>query len=84
MEPPQKATTELIDYVVDRNPEKQNTLLPGSHIPVFCPDKIRAEKPDYVLILPWNLASEIAAEMADVADWGGRFVIPIPKLKVLS
>ena len=79
-----KIGTELIDYVVDRNPEKQNTLLPGSHIPVFCPDKIRAEKPDYVLILPWNLASEIAAEMADVADWGGRFVIPIPKLKVLS
>ncbi|WP_339712778.1 class I SAM-dependent methyltransferase [uncultured Sneathiella sp.] len=79
-----KIGTELIDYVVDRNPEKQNTLLPGSHIPVFCPDKIHAEKPDYVLILPWNLASEIAAEMADVADWGGRFVIPIPKLKVLS
>ena len=79
-----KIGADLIDYVVDRNPEKQGTLLPGSHIPVFGPDKIRAEKPDYVLILPWNLADEIATEMADVADWGGQFVIPIPELTVLS
>lgn len=75
---------ELIEFVVDRNPEKQGTLLPGSHIPVFAPDKIWTEKPDYVLILPWNLADEISTDMAAIRDWGGRFVIPIPELEVLS
>ncbi|MFC4273504.1 methyltransferase domain-containing protein [Sneathiella chungangensis] len=75
---------ELIEFVVDRNPEKQGTLLPGSHIPVFAPDKIWTEKPDYVLILPWNLAEEISTDMAAIRDWGGRFVIPIPELEVLS
>lgn len=75
---------ELIDFVVDRNPEKQGTLLPGSHIPVFAPDKIANEKPDYVLILPWNLADEISREMADIKGWGGQFVIPIPELMILS
>ncbi|WP_288903225.1 class I SAM-dependent methyltransferase [uncultured Sneathiella sp.] len=75
---------ELIEFVVDRNPEKQGTLLPGSHIPVFSPEKIWAEKPDYVLILPWNLADEISSDMAAVKDWGGRFVIPIPELEILS
>ena len=74
--------TELIDFVVDRNPEKQGTLLPGSHIPVFAPDKIWETKPDYVLILPWNLADEITADMAAIRDWDGQFVIPLPKLKV--
>ena len=76
--------TELIDFVVDRNPEKQGTLLPGSHIPVFAPDKIWDAKPDYVLILPWNLADEITSDMAAIKDWGGQFVIPIPELKVFS
>ena len=75
---------DLIEFVVDRNPEKQETLLPGSHIPVFAPDKIWAEKPDYVLILPWNLADEISREMAAIKEWGGRFVIPIPELEVLK
>ncbi|MCC3304569.1 class I SAM-dependent methyltransferase [Sneathiella sp. HT1-7] len=75
---------ELIDFVVDRNPEKQGTLLPGSHIPVFAPEKIATEKPDYVLILPWNLADEISSEMAEVKGWGGQFVIPIPELMILS
>lgn len=75
---------ELIDFVVDRNPEKQSTLLPGSHIPVFAPEKIATEKPDYVLILPWNLADEISREMAEVKGWGGQFVIPIPELMILS
>ncbi|MEX1037193.1 MAG: class I SAM-dependent methyltransferase [Sneathiella sp.] len=76
--------TELIDFVVDRNPEKQGTLLPGSHIPVFAPEKIWEAKPDYVLILPWNLADEITADMAAIRDWGGQFVIPIPELRVFS
>lgn len=75
---------DLIEFVVDRNPEKQGTLLPGSHIPVFGPDKIWEEKPDYVLILPWNLADEISSDMAAIKDWEGRFVIPIPELEVLS
>ena len=74
---------ELIEYVVDRNPEKQGTFLPGSHIPVFDPAKIRAEKPDYVLILPWNLADEISRDMADIRAWGGQFAIPIPTLTIL-
>ncbi|MEX0583901.1 MAG: methyltransferase C-terminal domain-containing protein, partial [Sneathiella sp.] len=76
--------TELIDFVVDRNPEKQGSLLPGSHIPVFAPEKIWEAKPDYVLILPWNLADEITADMAAIRDWGGQFVIPIPELRVFS
>jgi len=75
--------TDLIDFVVDRNPEKQNTLLPGSHIPVFSPDKIGIEKPDFLLILPWNLATEITGEMTAIRDWGGRFAVPIPELTIL-
>jgi hypothetical protein len=77
-------TTDLIDFVVDRNPEKQDTLLPGSHIPVFSTDRIFQEKPDYVLILPWNLADEISTDMAAISEWGGHFVIPIPKVTILS
>src|SRR5690606_17812420 len=75
---------DLISFVVDRNPEKQNTYLPGSHIPVFAPEKIYREKPDYVLILPWNLADEIILDMADINAWGGKFAIPIPELQILS
>ncbi|USG60340.1 class I SAM-dependent methyltransferase [Sneathiella marina] len=73
----------LIDFVVDRNPEKQDTYLPGSHIPVFSPEKIWQEKPDFLLILPWNLADEISSDMAAIKDWGGRFAVPIPQLKIL-
>ncbi len=67
-----------IDFVVDRNPAKQNRVLPGSKIPVFDPEKIRTEKPDYVLILPWNLADEIRQQLAFIHDWGGQFVAAIP------
>jgi len=73
----------LIDFVVDRNPEKQDTFLPGSHIPVFSPEKVWQEKPDFLLILPWNLADEISADMAAIKDWGGRFAVPIPQLTFL-
>lgn len=76
-------TRDLIAFVVDRNPAKQESFLPGSHIPVFAPEKLRAEKPDYVLILPWNLADEITREMADIRDWGGKFAVPIPELRIL-
>ncbi|HLA63285.1 MAG TPA: class I SAM-dependent methyltransferase [Rhodothermales bacterium] len=73
---------DLVQYVVDRNPYKQHTLLPGSRIPVYAPEKIFETKPDYVLILPWNLRDEIAAQMAGIREWGGRFVVPIPEVEV--
>lgn len=73
---------ELIPYTVDRSPHKQNTLLPGSRIPVYSTERILTDKPDYVLILPWNLREEIAAQMASIRDWGGRFVVPIPSIEV--
>lgn len=75
--------TDLIDYVVDRSPHKQGLFLPGTHIPIFSPDKSRETKPDYLLILPWNLKDEIIRQMADIRKWGGNFVIPIPHLEVI-
>lgn len=75
--------TDYIDFVVDRNPEKQGTLLPGSHIPVFAPAHLSEEKPDYILILPWNLADEISQDMVHVREWGGQFAVPIPSLCIL-
>ena len=74
--------TDMIDYVVDRNPYKHGRFLPGTHIPIFPPDRIRQTRPDYVLILPWNLKTEIMAQLADIREWGGQFVIPIPEVKV--
>lgn len=71
---------DFIDYVVDRNPAKQNRLLPGTRIPVFSPDRIFDTKPDEVLILPWNIASEVMQQMSGIREWGGRFVIPIPRV----
>ena len=73
---------ELIAYTVDRSPHKQNTLLPGTRIPVYSPDRIFEDKPDYVLILPWNLRDEISSQMASIRSWGGRFVVPIPSIEV--
>ena len=75
---------DFIDYTVDRSPHKQGCFLPGVHIPVYGPERIRETRPDYVLILPWNLKDEIAAQMADIRSWGGRFVVPIPEVKVLD
>ena len=74
--------TDFIDYTVDRNPYKQGRYLPGSHIPIEAPEKIRETKPDYVFILPWNLKDEIMEQMAFIREWGGKFVVPIPKLTV--
>jgi SAM-dependent methyltransferase len=73
---------EFLTAVADRSPHKQNTLLPGSRIPVVSPEALLASKPDYVLILPWNLKDEIASELAELRSWGGKFVIAIPELKV--
>ncbi|MDX1645173.1 MAG: class I SAM-dependent methyltransferase [Thermoanaerobaculia bacterium] len=76
--------TEAIDYVVDRSPHKQGKLLPGTRIPVKAPEKIFETRPDYVLILPWNLKDEIVEQMAAVADWGGRFFVAIPAVEVVE
>ncbi len=75
---------DLIDYTVDRSPHKQGRLLPGSHIPIRHPDAIRQTRPDYVLILPWNWKDEIVAELSYIRDWGGRFVVPVPKVEVIA
>jgi SAM-dependent methyltransferase len=74
--------TDFIDYAVDRSPHKQGLFLPGTHIPIFCPDKIRETKPDYLLILPWNLKEEIMQQMAYVRDWNSRFVTLIPEVTI--
>lgn len=75
--------TDFIDYTVDRNPHKQGTLLPGSRIPVLAPEAIDADRPDYVLILPWNLREEIMGQMAHIREWGGQFLVPIPEVRSL-
>jgi 2-polyprenyl-3-methyl-5-hydroxy-6-metoxy-1,4-benzoquinol methylase len=74
--------TDFIDYTVDRSPHKQGLFLPGTHIPILAPEQIRETKPDYVLILPWNLREEIATQMAYIREWGGQFVVPIPEVQV--
>lgn len=75
--------TDFLDYTVDRNPHKQNGYLPGSRIPVKHPDRIREDKPDYVLILPWNIQEEIVEQIGYIRDWGGRFIIPVPHARIL-
>jgi SAM-dependent methyltransferase len=74
---------EFLAFTVDRSPHKQGKLLPGVRIPIRAPAAIFAAKPDYVLILPWNLTEEIVAQMAAIRDWGGRFVVPIPAVRLL-
>lgn len=76
--------TDFIDYTVDRNPYKHGLFLPGTHIPIHPPEHLFKTRPDYVLILPWNLRHEIVASMAGIRDWGGRFVVPIPTVEVLD
>lgn len=75
-------STERIPYVVDRSIHKQGTLLPGSRIPVLEPDHVAIDKPDYLLILPWNLGGEISAQMSHIRDWGGQFVTAVPSIEV--
>ncbi|MET0163381.1 MAG: class I SAM-dependent methyltransferase [Vicinamibacterales bacterium] len=76
--------TDFLDYTVDRSPHKQGRYTPGAHIPILHPDRIRQTRPDYVLILPWNLREEISRQMAFIREWGGRFVVPIPEVRVLD
>ena len=74
--------TDLVDYACDRNPYKHGRYTPGTHIPIYPPERIAETKPDYVLILPWNLKGEIMQQLQYVRDWGGRFVVPIPEVAV--
>ncbi len=76
--------TDLLAYTVDASPHKQNMLLPGTRIPVYAPQKIFETRPDYVLILPWNIRQEIMESMQQVREWGGQFVVPIPELTILA
>jgi len=76
--------TDFIDYVVDKNPVKQGRLLPGTRIPVRAPEAVFETRPDYLLILPWNIKDEVTQQMAGIREWGGRFVVPIPAVRVLD
>ena len=76
--------TDFVEYTVDRNPYKHGRFLPGTHIPIYAPEKIQETHPDYVLILPWNLKDEIMEQLAYIRSWGGQFVVPIPDVKVYS
>lgn len=76
--------TDFIDFTVDKNPYKQGHYLPGSRIPILSPDAIMKHKPDYLLILPWNLRTEIMEQMSGIRAWGGKFVVPIPEVRVFD
>jgi SAM-dependent methyltransferase len=73
---------DLIEYTVDRSPYKQGRFLPGTHIPIYHPSRIFETRPDYVLILPWNLKDEIVEQLQGIREWGGRFVVPIPEVAI--
>lgn len=75
---------DFVEYTVDKNPHKQNLFLPGTHIPIYSPEKIRSTKPDYVLILPWNLKDEIVKQMSFIRDWNGKFVVLIPEIEIID
>ena len=76
--------TDFLEFTVDRSPHKQGKFLPGTHIPILAPEVIRDARPDYVVILPWNLRDEIVNQLAWIREWGGRFVVPIPEPTVLD
>src|SRR5262249_50033919 len=75
---------DFLDYTVDRNPYKQGKFTPGTHIPIYAPERIRETRPDYLLILPWNLRTEIMEQMAFVREWGGEFIVPIPQATIIE
>lgn len=74
---------DLIEYVVDRNPHKQNKWLPASHIPVVDEEYLKTHRPDFVIIFPWNLKHEIVEQLSYIKEWGAKFVIPIPELQLI-
>lgn len=75
--------SDLLTYTVDRSPLKQGQFLPGTHIPIFAPERLAETRPDYVLVLPWNLREEISEQLGYVRSWGGRLVFPIPALEIV-
>jgi SAM-dependent methyltransferase len=76
--------SDLLSYTVDRSPVKQGKSLPGTHIPIYAPERLAQTKPDYILVLPWNLREEISRQLSYVGSWGGKLVFPIPELKVVT
>ena len=74
---------DLLQYTVDRSPFKQGKFLPGTHIPIYAPDRLADTRPDYILVLPWNLRDEISQQLAFVRSWGARLVFPIPELDIV-
>jgi hypothetical protein len=74
--------TDFLDYTVDRNPYKQGKFLPGTRIPIFSPENIRETRPDYLFILPWNFKDEIMKQCSYIREWGGKFVVPIPEIRI--
>ena len=75
---------DLMTYTVDRNPYKHGRFTPGTRIPILPPERIAEDRPDYVLVLPWNLRRELTDQLAYIADWGGRLVFPIPALEIID
>jgi 2-polyprenyl-3-methyl-5-hydroxy-6-metoxy-1,4-benzoquinol methylase len=76
--------SDLLSYTVDRSPVKQGKFLPGTHIPIYAPERLAETKPDYILVLPWNLRDEISRQLSYVGSWGGKLVFPIPELEIVS
>jgi hypothetical protein len=76
--------TDFMDYTVDRSPHKQGNFLPGSRIPILDPSEIDRTRPDYVFILPWNLKEEIIRQLPQLRSWGGKFVVPLPRVEVID
>ncbi len=74
---------DFLDYTVDLSPHKQGRFLPGTHLPICTPEKIRQTRPDYVLLLPWNLRDEIVSQLREIRQWGGRFIVPIPQAEII-
>jgi hypothetical protein len=72
-----------IDYVVDRSPYKQGLCLPGTHVPIYAPERVFETRPDYLVVLAWNLKREVMEQMHAIRSWGGQFVIPIPELTIV-
>jgi 2-polyprenyl-3-methyl-5-hydroxy-6-metoxy-1,4-benzoquinol methylase len=76
--------SDLLSYTVDRSPVKQGKFLPGTHIPIYPPERLAETRPDYILVLPWNLRDEISRQLSYVGSWGGKLVFPIPELEIVS
>jgi hypothetical protein len=75
---------DLVEFVVDRNPHKHGLFTPGAHLPIFHPDRLDEARPDLILVLPWNLATEISEQLAYTAAWGARLVVPVPRATVFE